>query len=852
MAAAPPVAGAGVDSDPRGWRRVAVTLLLGGAGLAGAALTPAFARLDDVPLHFAWSLLFPSIAAAAYGLRGGAVAALAGPVLIPFLLWPNGGFGTLTFCLSTLLWLAWVGFCADRHAAAARWWNHPAVAPLPAAAATLLLYQILVPPLLSFNALTEWSRGQDVQLAPAQIFGLAVKQAFSLGFALLGAHCLLKLPLMRRMMALPLPPSYRFNGAVIAAAALMTVLLSAMVLALDGILVEGGHGGLGLLLHSPYELVFLLVMASVLMAGGLICCTFIERQVATADHLREVERDLRSSEERQKQAEAVFNTTLEGVVVADPDGVVVAANPAFTAVTGHDEASLKGKSLAFLDADPQTESAMPALKTALEERDHWQGNVWLRHAGGDAIPQWLTVSAVRDQRGKPINYVGVFTDITAIRKNAAQMEYLAHHDPLTSLPNRLLLKSRLAHALELVRRRNGVGAVLFIDLDFFKQVNDSLGHRYGDELLQQLVQRMRHRLRESDTLARLGGDEFVAVLEDIGEPNDAAVVAVNLIDQVKLPFTLTGGNKVQVGCSVGICLFPDDGADVDALLHNADLALYQAKEEGRGRYCFFNSDHAASSQRRISSNNALKEALTSGGLELYFQPVVSLADGRVHGTEALLRWREPDGRVLTPDKFMPMAENTALMLRIGDWVLREACCTMKAWIDQGADLDTMTVNLSLNQFKMHDLPKRIGAVLEETGLDPKRLELDITEAAVMPRGDDPMIRMRDLKSLGLHLALDDFGTGYSSFSKLGQYPVDKIKVDRRFVQEIDGGTGGTAAAIVAMAKLLQIPVQAEGIETEWQREVLLRSQCDAGQGYLFSRPMPKKDFLTWLGNNQVH
>jgi diguanylate cyclase (GGDEF)-like protein/PAS domain S-box-containing protein len=556
--------------------------------------------------------------------------------------------------------------------------------------------------------------------------------------------------------------------------------------------------------------------------------------------------------QRQRQAEAVFNTTLEGVVVADGDGNIVAANPAFLGITGFAEAELSGKSLACLDAEPDSADGIACFKTMLAGQDHWQGNVWLRPASGEVIPQWLTISVVRDQYGKAINYVGVFTDITAIRKNAAQMEYLAHHDPLTNLPNRLLLKSRISHACDLARRRNGMGAVLFIDLDHFKQVNDTLGHRCGDELLQQLVLRMRHRLRESDTLARLGGDEFVAVLEDVREADDAALVAVNLIEQAKQPFMLTGGHEVKIGCSVGISLFPEDGSDADTLLHHADLALYQAKEEGRGRHCFHNLDHGASSQRRLTSNAALKEALTSGGLELYFQPVVSLIDGKVHGTEALLRWRDPQGRVLTPDKFMPMAENTALMMRIGDWVLKEACRTMKGWIDEGLDLGSMTVNLSMNQFKAHDLPQRIGNVLRETGLDPRHLELDITEAAVMPRGDDPLERLRDLKSLGLQVALDDFGTGYSSFAKLGQYPVDKIKVDRKFVHEIDGTDGGTAAAIVAMANLLQIPVQAEGIETEWQREVLLRSHCASGQGYLFSRPMPKQEFRTWFGNNQVH
>jgi diguanylate cyclase (GGDEF)-like protein len=430
---------------------------------------------------------------------------------------------------------------------------------------------------------------------------------------------------------------------------------------------------------------------------------------------------------------------------------------------------------------------------------------------------------------------------------ATQRDYQAQVvDPLTGLPNRLLLQTSLSYALDAVRRRQSIGAVLFIDLDRFKQVNDTLGHRAGDELLQQLAARLKNRLRESDTLARLGGDEFIAVLGDITAPGDAAVVAAILIEQASQPFILSGDQTAQVGCSIGIALFPDDGTDADMLLHNADLALYQAKNQGRGRYCFYNAEHAAQSLKRETSNGALAEALSSGGLELYFQPVVSLVDGTVQGTEALLRWNGTDGTVLTPDQFIPMAENTALMARIGDWVLREACHIMKNWVDEGLPVRTITVNLCSNQFKMSDLPNRIGAALAESGLEPHRLELDITESAMMARGDDPLLRLRALKSLGLRLALDDFGTGYSSLSQLGGYPVDKIKVDRKFIQEMDGSENGTAAAIVAMAKSLQIPVQAEGVETEHQREMLLRSQCDSGQGYLFSHPMTEENFRSWL------
>jgi len=920
-------------------------------------------HLGPLPLHFVWSLLFPMMASLAFGAAGGVLSALAGPVLIPFLLWPGQGWASALFSLCCLCWSGWIGLCTERRASAPRWWNHPITAALPPIFVTLALYILVFPVALKL------AETPSAPLPDSAAIGVALKAVANFTFALLGARSLLKLSRVRRLLGLKTPACYRYNGWVLTATTGIALLLAAMIVTLETLLIEPSR----LTGSGPSQTIFLVVMSITLLAGGLICCRFIEQQTEAADQLRQVEQILRRSEQRfdlamkgsndglldwspkekrifvspawtamlgysgreikvgprtwvrllhpedrhaavatlgkalrgsadrleteyrlahknggyrhvearamilrdeaghpervigthrditdwvqagqrQKQAEAVFNTTLEGLVVTDTEGAILAVNPAFLSLTGHDEATVIGKTLALLDSAPDSPTAFAAILAAIDGTDHWQGSVWVRRADGENVPQWLTISVVRDERGQPLNYVGVYTDITAIRDHAAQLEHLAHHDPLTGLPNRLQLKSRLTHAIETVRRRNGVGAVLFIDLDRFKPINDTLGHRYGDELLQQVVQRLRNRLRESDTLARLGGDEFVAVLDELASPEDAALVAASLIEQAALPFPLSNGHDANIGCSIGIALFPEDGADTDEVLHHADLALYEAKESGRGRFCFYNRDHAAQSMRRQNSNVALAEAIESGGLELYFQPVVSLVDGSIQGTEALLRWRDVNGTLLTPDKFMPMAENTALMARLGDWVLKEACRIMKGWVDEGLPIGTMTVNLSSNQFKMPDLPSRIGAALQESGLEPHRLELDITEAAVMPRGDDPMSRLRDLKSLGLRLALDDFGTGYSSFARLGEYPVDKIKVDRKFVQEMSDG-GGTAAAIVAMAKLLQIPVQAEGVETESQREALVRSQCDAGQGYLFSRPMPQAEFRDWIDSRKIH
>src|SRR5579859_1089052 len=635
MALSPPVGRPGGASELSPLPGAIAMLLLGEAGLAGAALPLMLTQLGPLPLHFVWSLLFPMVAALVFGASGGLISALAGPVLIPFLLWPSQGWASLIFSLSCLIWFGWTGYCAGRRPAAPRWWNHPAIAPAAPLLATLALYLLVFPEAMRLG------EPPAPALPATAVTGIALKAAGNFTFALLGARCLLKLTHVRRLLGLATPASYRFNGWVLAATSGMVLLLAAMVVTLESLLIEPGH----VESMASVESIFLVVMSVTLLAGGLICCRFIEQQTDSADRLRAVEQTLRQSEQRfdlamkgandglidwmpkqkhlyvspawtamlghaphelkvrprtwvrllhpedraaavaalgkalrglgdrfeteyrlahkaggyrhvearamilrgenghpervigthrditdwvqaaqrQKQAQAVFNTTLEGLVVTDTDGAILAVNPAFSAITGHAESAVRGKTLAMLDSTPDSPTSFAAIRTELEHTDHWQGSVWIRRADGQAGPQWLTISVVRDDRGRPQNYVGVYTDISAIRNNAAQLEHMAHHDPLTGLPNRLQLKSRLTHALETVKRNNAVGAVLFIDLDRFKQVNDSLGHRFGDELLQQLVQRLRHRLRESDTLARLGGDEFVVVLERMATPEDAAL-----------------------------------------------------------------------------------------------------------------------------------------------------------------------------------------------------------------------------------------------------------------------------------------------------------------------------------------
>lgn len=547
----------------------------------------------------------------------------------------------------------------------------------------------------------------------------------------------------------------------------------------------------------------------------------------------------RQAAERLRQAAAVFTSTQEGVVITDLEGNVLTINPAFTAITEYPEAEVLGKNMRFLQSGRHNRSFYQALWQALRATGAWQGELWNRRKGGEIYPEWLNISTVRNERGEAVNYVGVFTDISRLKQSETQLEYLAHHDPLTRLPNRLLLLSRLNHVLERARRDETRGAVLFLDLDRFKNVNDSLGHPAGDELLQLAAQRMRGCLRETDTVARLGGDEFVVVLENLAEPENAAGVARALIDRLNAPFVLSSGQEVYIGGSLGISIFPDDGDDADRLIQYADAALYQAKGNGRGTYHFYTESLTASANERLGLETRLRRALDQGELVLHYQPLVSLAEGRIFGVEALVRWQNPDEGLISPDRFIPLAEETGLIVPLGEWVLRTAGARMQAWLEAGLPLDTLAVNFSPRQFQRGDLHERIRAILAQTGLPPRYLEVEITETALMAEGPESEAKLAALKALGVRIAIDDFGTGYSSLAYLKRFPIDKLKVDQGFMRGIpqDSSNMEIASAIIAMARNLKLEVLTEGVETEAQLAFLKRYGCDAAQGYLFSRPV---------------
>jgi diguanylate cyclase (GGDEF)-like protein/PAS domain S-box-containing protein len=553
-------------------------------------------------------------------------------------------------------------------------------------------------------------------------------------------------------------------------------------------------------------------------------------------------------EGRLRQAAAVFESTREGVVITDLTPRILGVNRAYSAITGYTEADVLGCNPSVLRSGRQDGAYYQAMWASIQETGHWQGEIWNRRKNGELFPQWLTISTVYDSDGLPSSYVGVMTDISQLKRSEAQLDHLAHYDPLTGLPNRLLLQSRLIHAMERADRHRQQVAVLYIDLDRFKTINDSLGHPVGDELLQALSLRLVERLREDDTLGRLGGDEFLLILEDIERSEYVAGVAQTLIHLLERPFMLPSGHEVYVGASIGISLFPDDGRSVTELIQQADVAMYQAKESGRNTYSFYTPALTRAANERLELEARMRRGLAQDEFVLHFQPQLDMRTGRLIGCEALVRWNTPEEGMISPDRFIPLAEETGLIVPLGKWVLHTACAQARAWLDAGFPPLVMAVNLSARQLQQRDVVQHIAAILTETGLPASQLKLELTESMIMGQGELAIDLLRAVKALGVSLSIDDFGTGYSSLAYLKRFPIDEVKIDQSFVRDIphDVNDMEIASAIIGMAHGLNLKVMAEGVETEAQRDFLVGRGCHAYQGYLFSRPVAAADFAKFF------
>jgi diguanylate cyclase (GGDEF)-like protein/PAS domain S-box-containing protein len=551
--------------------------------------------------------------------------------------------------------------------------------------------------------------------------------------------------------------------------------------------------------------------------------------------------------ERLRQAAEAIAATRDGVVITDLTPRIVAINPAYTEITGYTEAEVLAQNPNLVKSGRHDQAFYQALWQELQTTGHWQGEIWNRRKSGEIYPQWLSISTVRNERGEPTHYVGVFTDISHIKDAEARLEHLAHHDPLTDLPNRLLVLSRLNAAIERALRQHRRLAVLYIDLDDFKTINDSLGHPAGDQVLVVIAHRLRARLREQDTVARLGGDEFLVLLEDLESVEDAARVAQALIDLCAAPIALNDGQEMFVGLSIGISLCPDNAEETTTLIQYADAAMYQAKREGRNTYRFHTAALTEAAAERLRLETHLRHALDRHELVLHYQPLLAADGNRPMGVEALLRWQPPGEPLVPPGRFIPVAEASGLIVRMGAWALREACLQAQRWRAAGLAIDTLAVNLSARQFQGNDLVGLVQACLAESGLPPHCLELELTESILMEHEEDFLGCLDRLKAQGVRLAIDDFGTGYSSLAYLKRFPIDKLKIDQSFVRGLVDSADDReiAATIVAMGRNLHLEVLAEGVETEAQRDILVKLGCNAFQGFLFSRPLPAEALEAW-------
>ena len=548
---------------------------------------------------------------------------------------------------------------------------------------------------------------------------------------------------------------------------------------------------------------------------------------------------LKENRERLRQAAAVFDCTREGVLVTDAKGLIVHVNRAFMEITGYQCEDVMGRQPSLFKSGRHSSNFYQQMFQTLEHTGEWSGEIWNRRKSGEIYPQWQTIRVIHDDRGHLSHYVAVFSDISAIKDSEHELAHLAHHDPLTDLPNRLLFTDRAEQALASAQLHKRGCALLLLDLDHFKIINDSLGHNIGDQLLKLVGERLSALFGPGVTLARLGGDEFAVLAENCSQVVQAAALAQRMLDEMKQPF-IFDGHQLFISASIGISLFPNDALSAEQLLRNADSALFKAKSVGREGYALYTEELTAHAQNRVEIASELRRALERQELRVYYQPVHDLHTSRLIGVEALVRWQHPERGLVPPGDFIPIAERTGLIADIDGWVMDQACRQMCQWLADGLPLSFIAINVSSRLFARRELYDQVAQVLHDTGLDPAFLELEVTESAVM---DDPEVALEQLhrlRELGLRLAIDDFGTGYSSLLRLKRLPVQKLKIDQGFVAGLpwDEDDAAIVRVVIALAKSMGMQVHAEGIEQVEQARFLLEQNCDMGQGYWFGRPMP--------------
>lgn len=557
---------------------------------------------------------------------------------------------------------------------------------------------------------------------------------------------------------------------------------------------------------------------------------------------------IRQKAEFQKRLfEEVFNNAMEGITITDTEGRILNANPAFTDITGYEVQEVVGQNPSILKSDKHDKDFYTRMWSEIRQNGHWVGEIWNRRKNGESYPELLSISSIKNQEGEATHYVAVFHDITEMKSKEEQIRYQANHDALTGLPNRELLTDRITMAISRARRLNTKLALFYIDLDNFKTVNDSLGHAVGDKILLKATERISYIFRTQDTISRLGGDEFVILVESVDDEIFLLNIIERLLNAFAKPFIIDD-TELHLTTSLGITIFPDDGEDAGTLIKNADMAMYQAKLEGRNGYHMFRQEMHERAKRRLTVENALRQALLADEFTIYYQPKVNLETGLIYGLEALVRWVRPDGTVISPAEFIPLSEETGLIVDLGRIVLEKACRDMKSLLAQFPDPLTVSINLSGRQLGHPEIIKDIKEITSRHKTSPVNMEFEITESTLMENVDETVKILREISDMGFELSIDDFGTGYSSLAYLKKFPINTLKIDRSFIIDItkNDEDASIVRTIIDMSRNLNLNVVAEGVETAEQSLMLKEIGCSRIQGFFYAKPLPLSELIIFL------
>ncbi len=548
-----------------------------------------------------------------------------------------------------------------------------------------------------------------------------------------------------------------------------------------------------------------------------------------------------------KQAATVFNSTSEAIFITDENNLIISINPAYTQVTGYSENEVLGNDPRILNSGHHDKAFFKNFWYELKINGRWQGEIWNQHKDGHIFPVWQSITSIKDSSGKIIQFVSIFNDISTRKADEELIRYQANYDGLTGLPNRNLFLDRINIAIKLAQRDKKQLALLMLDLDRFKWINDTLGHKAGDILLQETAKRLINSVRKSDTVARLGGDEFAIILTEISCFSDAETIANKIFLAFKTPLFIEG-NEVHISGSIGITIYPDDGDNVDSLQMNADNAMYSAKESGRNRYHYFTPQLQAKAERNLMLINYLQQALKRDEFDVYYQPVIDQVSHQIVSAEALIRWQQPQLGFVSPAEFIPLAENSGLIRIIGDWVVLRVAENMQRWQQLGLKPIHISINKSAHQFSKDSCDEDWSNLFKQHDIDVSRVTVEITESVFMDKGHGYVATLAAMQQQGMKISLDDFGTGYSSLSYLKRFPVDVLKIDRSFIQDIteDSSDAMLVELILSLAEKMNINVIAEGVETEEQLAFLHKINCRLIQGYFFSKPLPLTEFEDFL------